>query len=459
VSAGPSSALERDLRALVRGRVAADADSLDGASYDYGGLVRRVPLCVVSPASVDDVVAVVRYANRAGVRVVPQGVAHSQHGQGLGEGCVALSMRSLAGIGPVDAAGASVDAQAGATWYEVADAAAGAGMIPNVLPNQLDMTVGGTMSVGGLGSTSWRYGAQVENVVALDVVTGDGDLRRCDLRHDRELFDAVRAGLGQCGVVVGATLALRPLAPRMRSYRFRCASVEAMLGGLDELLREGRAQHLLCECLPAFVGKPDGALPFELLAGVEFGDAEPAPVLASWAPSLRLIGASDAPVWGGRRELHPFVNPLVVERDRRSVRPWVHAFLTKEGAEEALAMALHPDNDALLGFINLLMPVGGDAPAPLFITPAAPRPFYVYSLLANAPSGDAEVIEAVLDVMGDVSHMLVEMGGVRYISGYMADRDAAAWAAHFGERWPWFAAMKAKYDPNRVLGGSFLSWA
>lgn len=462
MAAGGAGALARDLRALVRGRVEAEGPALDEAAADFGGLARRRPACVVAPALVDDVVAAVRYANRVGARVVARGAGHCQHGQGLGEGAVVLAMRSLARVGPPDPAARAVEAEAGASWYAVAEAAAAAGMLPSVLTNHLGVTVGGTLGVGGVGSTSWRYGAQIENVLALDVVTGDGELRRCDPRRDPELFDAARGGLGQCGVVVRATLGLRAFAPRLRTYRFRCeGGPDALVAGLAALAREGRAQHLECENLaslgaPRAEGEPAA---FELAAGVEFeGDAPPEPP-GRGDPSLRPIGASDALVWAGRRPQHRFFDPAGAPHGAGLVRPWVDAIVTARGAARALAAALDPANEPLPDFLNLLWPLGqGRAPAPLFAVPEGPRPLFVYSLLPQLPDADPEVVAELLAIMDEVSDDLVGAGGKRYLSGYLPRRDAAAWAAHFGERWGWFAAMKAKYDPNRALDNGLIAW-
>jgi cytokinin dehydrogenase len=95
----------------------------------------------------------------------------------------------------------------------VAQRAAGTlthGYTPPVLTDYLRLTVGGTLSVGGVSGTSWRYGAQVDNVEELTVVTGAGKTVKCSESENRSLFEAVLAGQGQCGVMVGARLRLVP---------------------------------------------------------------------------------------------------------------------------------------------------------------------------------------------------------------------------------------------------------
>ena len=47
-------------------------------------------------------------------------------------------------------------------------------LMPPVLPDYIGQTVGGTLSVGGIGAMSFREGAQIDHVVALRAVTGNG---------------------------------------------------------------------------------------------------------------------------------------------------------------------------------------------------------------------------------------------------------------------------------------------
>jgi FAD/FMN-containing dehydrogenase len=102
----------------------------------------------------------------------------------------------------------TLDAQPGALWGDVAKVALEQSLTPPVMPDAMMLTVGGTLSVGGMGETSYRFGAQVDHVVELDVVTGAGEFVSCSAERDSELFRMVLAGLGQCGIIVRARLRL-----------------------------------------------------------------------------------------------------------------------------------------------------------------------------------------------------------------------------------------------------------
>ena len=64
------------------------------------------------------------------------------------------------------------------------------------------LSVGGTISTGGFGVTSYNQGLQVDNVQELDVVTGDGQLVTCSEERNSDLFNAALGGLGQYGIIV-----------------------------------------------------------------------------------------------------------------------------------------------------------------------------------------------------------------------------------------------------------------
>ena len=78
---------------------------------------------------------------------------------------------------------------------------------------------------------------QTDQVLELDVVTGDGRELTCSASVNPDLFDAVRAGLGKCGIVTRATLRLmsaRPCAPVRLFYPDLAALMADQRRALDE---------------------------------------------------------------------------------------------------------------------------------------------------------------------------------------------------------------------------------
>ena len=58
----------------------------------------------------------------------------------------------------------------------------------------------------GLGQPA--FGVQNDNVIDMEVVTGEGSKVTCSASNNADLLNAVRAGLGQVGVIAKATLKL-----------------------------------------------------------------------------------------------------------------------------------------------------------------------------------------------------------------------------------------------------------
>src|SRR5437764_1823109 len=142
------------------------------AGEDFGKVVRRPPRFVVEPHRIDELVGVVRQAREHGLQVAARGEGHSTNGQAQAKDGIVVAMRAMDSIHMVGPDQASVDA--GATWRQVLRRTLALGLTPPVLTDYLGLSVGGTLSVGGLSGSSFRHGAQVDHVTELEVVTGSG---------------------------------------------------------------------------------------------------------------------------------------------------------------------------------------------------------------------------------------------------------------------------------------------
>jgi cytokinin dehydrogenase len=178
-----------------------DARILAAAADDFGHIIHKHPQAVLKPTSIADIVQLMRWAGSRGLKVAPRGEGHSTFGRAMTDGGVVLDMRALRTIHHLQSDRMVVDA--GATWSTVLDATLPYGLTPPVLTNYLELSVGGTRAVGGIGGTTYRHGMQTDNILAMSAVTGDGRELACSPSSNADLFDAVRAGLGQCGVIPG----------------------------------------------------------------------------------------------------------------------------------------------------------------------------------------------------------------------------------------------------------------
>ena len=182
----------------------------DAARGPWNTAVEQFPAAVAVVISVDEVIAVVRAARAAGLRVAPQSTGHNA-------GPLASKLADAILLRLSEFTGVSVDAPArrahvvgGTVWDAVVNAAAEHGLAA-MHGSSPDVGVIGYTLGGGLSWYARRHGWAADHVLAVDVVTADGELLRADADHHPELLWAVRGGGGGIGVVVGIDIALLPL--------------------------------------------------------------------------------------------------------------------------------------------------------------------------------------------------------------------------------------------------------
>ncbi|PNG23850.1 FAD-linked oxidase [Streptomyces cahuitamycinicus] len=218
-----------------------DAD-LDAVARDFGNRVHHRPLAVLRPADPADVAAVVRFGRDCGLAVVPRGAGHSVDGQAQAKDGIVVDLSSLAAVHELGPDWIRVEA--GARWSAVVAATLPCGLAPPVLPDYLELSVGGTLSVGGLGGASHQYGCVADNVLELEVVTPEGTLLTCSPTRNAELFDAVRASQGQHGIMTGVTLALTEARSTARRYLLGYRDLGAFLADQQRLTEDRRFDHV-----------------------------------------------------------------------------------------------------------------------------------------------------------------------------------------------------------------------
>ena len=213
------------LRAIVGDANVLTADD-DVAPYlsDWRGRYRGTTLAVVRPASTAEVAAVVSACAELGVPMVPQGGNTSMCGGATPDATgtqVVVSLARLNRIRAVDAANATLTAEAGVTLAIVQQAAADADMLfPLSLGSEGSCTIGGNLSTNAGGTAVLRFGNARDLTLGIEVVLADGRIWNGlkALRKDNTGYDLKQlfiSGEGTLGIITAATLKLFP-APRSR---------------------------------------------------------------------------------------------------------------------------------------------------------------------------------------------------------------------------------------------------
>jgi hypothetical protein len=197
------------LRAAVQGTVHVPGDeSWDLARQAWNLAVDQRPAMVAIPATAEDVVAIVKFAQRNGLRVAPQGTGHNAAAIASLRDTILLRTAALRDV-EIDAAGRRARVGAGVLWAEVTGPASEHGLAP-LAGSSPDVGVVGYTLGGGLSWLSRRHGLAANSVLAIEIVTADGRHVRTDRDNEPDLFWALRGGGGSFGVVTAIEFVLHP---------------------------------------------------------------------------------------------------------------------------------------------------------------------------------------------------------------------------------------------------------
>jgi FAD/FMN-containing dehydrogenase len=202
--------LVTDLAGQVSGSVLGPGDAgYDAARAVHNGLIDRRPALIVRCRSTGDVVAALAFARRAGLEVSVRGGGHNVAGRAVTDGGVMIDLAEMKAIA-VDPAQGVATAAAGVRWGELNDAAAEHGLA--VTGGAVSGTgIAGYTLGGGLGWLMAKHGLAADNLLAVELVTADGQVLHVDAASHADLFWALRGGGGNFGVATSFTYRLHPL--------------------------------------------------------------------------------------------------------------------------------------------------------------------------------------------------------------------------------------------------------
>ena len=236
-----AQSLRNDLKDLS-GELSFDEAVLQTAADDFGHVVHKKPIAVLRPRDAQDIAKLVQFANR--VKVAMRGQGHSFFGQTQVAGGVVVDSSNLNAVRIVKSgAGATAEIGAGSKWHPVLmDANAQKLTVPVIADTFL--SVGGTISTGGFGVTTYNLGLQVDHVQELEVVTGDGQIVTCSDERSSDLFNAMLGGLGQCGIMTKVVMRLMAAPTHVLFIKMDYDDFQSASADLALLAKDGRFHHL-----------------------------------------------------------------------------------------------------------------------------------------------------------------------------------------------------------------------
>jgi len=432
------------------GQLLTDAATLDAAADDFGHIVHKTPIAVLVPGSVRDIVKMVKFARAHGLKIAGArgiGESHGTLGQAQVAAGVVIDMSALDEIHEVHASSVWVDA--GVRWIDLLGVTVPLGKSPPTLTDFIGLSVGGTLSVGGIGGQAFRHGLQVDNVLELSVVTGKGKLVTCSPHEQPQLFDAVRSGLGQFGIIVGAKLRLVNVAPRVRTYTASYTDLAVFTADQRAAIDGGKFDYV-----EGSVAWGTSGWQYQIELARYFDPASP-PNDAAQLAGLHYLPGTSAATDSTYFDFANRVAPTLAFLDSIGAlglpHPWIDLFVPASGVvpyvESVLAQITPADTGN--GPILLYPFNRSKLTAPFLSVPHESQSF-LFAILRFTLPPTPDVVAAQLAQNRAFFEANTDIGGKFYPidAVRMSHED---WEDHFGSKWDDFEDAKDKYDPDNVL--------
>ncbi|MGB3463442.1 MAG: FAD-binding oxidoreductase [Rhodanobacter lindaniclasticus] len=194
------------------------------------------PLAIALPVSVEEVQAIVRWANEQAVAIVPSGGRTGLSGGAVAaNGELVLSLERMQRVLGFDAVDRTLTVQAGMILQHVHDAARQHGLIyPVDFAARGSCSIGGNIATNAGGIRVIRYGNTREWIAGLKVVAGNGELLELNrgLVKNSSGYDfrqLLVGSEGTLGIVVEATLKLTDPPPPSQVMLLALPDMDALM--------------------------------------------------------------------------------------------------------------------------------------------------------------------------------------------------------------------------------------
>lgn len=208
-----STAIE-NLKSSLQGDLLCPGDSgYDDARTIWNAMIDRKPALIAMCENTADVKLAVDFAREHGLLTAIHGCGHNIAGNAVCDGGLMINLSKLNAV-DVDPKANKASAGPGATLGDLDAATQKHGL---ATPAGINSTTGiaGLTLGGGFGWLSRKYGMTVDNLIGVEIVTADGQIRQANEKENPDLFWAVRGGGGNFGVVTRFDYKLYKVGPEV----------------------------------------------------------------------------------------------------------------------------------------------------------------------------------------------------------------------------------------------------
>jgi FAD/FMN-containing dehydrogenase len=438
----------REFSSNVRGHlIRPEDDGYDEArTVFYGGIDRR-PALIVRVANATDVSRVVGLARESGLELAVRSGGHSVAGHSTTDGGIVLDLSEMKGL-EIDVERRTAWAQTGLTAGEYT-AAAGALGLATGFGDTGSVGIGGITLGGGIGYLVRKHGLTIDDLLAADVVSADGELLRVDAETHPDLFWAIRGGGGNFGVAT--------------RFHYRLHQVDKIVGGMLVLPATPEVIH-------SFVAEAEAA-PEELSTIANVMPAPPMPFLPTEHHGKLVIMALLAyagEVEAGERAIAAFRSLATPITDMVNTMRYPEIYKLTEGAEvaeeagrsvfldavdvgvaEAIVNHLQASS-AQMAVAQIRVLGGAMARVPSEATAFAHRKRQIMAAVGAVYERPEEAPVHEAWVSGFAAALRQGEPGV-YVNFLGEEGDARIHEAYPGSTWERLATIKGHYDPKNLF--------
>ncbi|HYI14742.1 MAG TPA: FAD-binding oxidoreductase [Thermomicrobiales bacterium] len=431
----------RMLSERLRGNVIRPGgEGYDAARNTLNAKIDRYPALVVQVKDAEDVAQVIRFARKHGVEVSVKSGGHGVAGHAIVDDAILIDLSLLKSV-EVDEKMQVARAGAGLRAGEYVRATEAYGLVSPV-GDASTTGLGGLVMGGGFGFLSGKHGLVVDNLLAAEIVTADGEILRASKTENPDLFWAIRGGGGNFGVVTAYEFQLHPL-PQvlggMMIFPFeRAAEIVRLYRDIAESAPDELTMYLgmatmpdgmsIVALMPVYSGEiAEGE---RLLA--PFREAGPVSDMVQPMPYSQASSAAD-----------PFAPPGFKLHER-----WDTLYALPDDVIDGLIERATPGNS--LGNVVVIKVLNGAATR---VDPAAtafPHRNTRYAVLALAAWLDEADEAANIAWAESVKDVIAGQRFGSYVNASIGNPLSEV----FGDNYSRLAAIKAAYDPDNMFHGN-----
>lgn len=166
----------------------------------------RTPGYVFRPTHVEQIVELLNFARRQGIRVALRGAGRSYGDPHMASGHIVLDLTRMNRVLDYDPAQGVITVEPGVTIQRLWEYTLEDGWWPAVVPGTMFPTVGGCLAANVHGKNNWRAGTFGDHVTQLTALLPNGE--EVTLTPDDSDFKALVSSMGTLGIITRATLRL-----------------------------------------------------------------------------------------------------------------------------------------------------------------------------------------------------------------------------------------------------------